>query len=183
MQDRLYQPGPYGRANQGYLERAERGRGEYLDRHPPDRRQGCTFQGSGLAYHRRGAEVRGIRQGEASAAEGERGHLDNDGHPDPPYPTVLLDVGPGSFQHHHATAQPLSRADGGGAFQPRYHPGSDQFRDEPERAGILHQQPYPEHLRDGSLGTAGSPRRTGSRGARADGTGEARKDHPRFREL
>ena len=26
----------------------------------------------------------------------------------------------------------------------------------------------PEHLRDGSLGTAGSPRRTGSRGARAD---------------
>ena len=37
--------------------------------------------------------------------------------PMPPYPTVLLDGGPGSFQHHHATAQPLSRADGGGAFQ------------------------------------------------------------------
>ncbi len=73
----------------------------------------------------------GIRQGEASAAEGERGHLDHDGHPDPPYPTVLLDGGPGSFQHHHATAQPLSRADGGGAFQPRYHPRSHQFRDEP----------------------------------------------------
>ena len=27
-------------------------------------------------------------------------------------------MGPGPFQHHHATAQPLSRADGGGAFQP-----------------------------------------------------------------
>ena len=47
----------------------------------------------------------------------------------------------------------------------------------------LHQQPYPEHLRDGSLGTAGSPRRTGSRGARADGAGEAGEDHPRLREL
>ena len=81
------------------------------------------FKDLGLLIIDEEQKFRGIRQGEASAAEGERGHLDNDGHPDPPYPTVLLDGARDLSSYHYTTAQPLSRADGGGAFQSRISSG------------------------------------------------------------
>ena len=164
------------------FERAERGRGEYLDRHPPDRRQGCTFQGSGLAYHRRGAEVRGIRQGEASAAEGERGHLDHDGHPDPR--TLQFSL-MGARDLSSITTPPPNRYPVQTEVE-RFNPDiiREAINFEMSRNGqVFFINNRIQNIYEMETLSARSPRRTGSRGARADGTGEARKDHPRFREL
>ncbi len=79
--------------NKGTLKELKEGKVN-ISSAPIESSEKMYVQRSRSAYHRRGTEVRRIRQREATPAEGERRHAYHDRHPDPPYPTILVDGGP-----------------------------------------------------------------------------------------
>jgi transcription-repair coupling factor (superfamily II helicase) len=94
LPNRIYQPGTYGERDKGNFERLERRKYQHYHRYPSNRRKRCHIQRSRSADYRRGAEIRRIRQREATPAESQRRHAHHDRHSDSSYPAILVDGSP-----------------------------------------------------------------------------------------